>query len=175
MLSFPFSEDDNFPRPQGKWWKLSLSPGTSLSSLQASTVCRAFSEANSLILIINIEHSVCHTLLSSRDSKMPGPQFFPQVKHVAYFFFGSYPPSFSKGELKVLVVQLCPTLRFHAVTCQAPLSMGFFRQEYWSVLPFPFPRYLPHSGIKPRFPALQEDSLPSEGKNFTRETSLSVK
>ena len=85
------------------------------------------------------------------------------------------PASFSKGEVKVLVVQSCLTLQSHAVTCQAPLSMGFSRQEYWSVLPFPFPGYLPHSGIKPRSPALQEDSLPTEGKNFTRETSLLIK
>ena len=33
--------------------------------------------------------------------------------------------------------------------CQAPLSMGFSRQEYWSGLPFPPPRDLPDPGIKP--------------------------
>ena len=33
--------------------------------------------------------------------------------------------------------------------CQAPLSTGFPRQEYWSVLPFPSPGYLPDSGINP--------------------------
>ena len=32
---------------------------------------------------------------------------------------------------------------------QAPLSMGFSRQEYWSVLPFPSPEDLPHPGLKP--------------------------
>ena len=45
---------------------------------------------------------------------------------------------------------------------QAPLSMGFSRQEYWSGLPFPSPGDLPNPGIEPRFPALQADSLPSE-------------
>ena len=40
------------------------------------------------------------------------------------------------------------------VACQAPLSMGFSRQEYWSGLPFPSPRDLPNPGIKPRSPAL---------------------
>ena len=45
---------------------------------------------------------------------------------------------------------------------QAPLSMEFSRQEYWSVLPCPPPEDLPNPGIKPRFPALQADSLPSE-------------
>ena len=40
--------------------------------------------------------------------------------------------------------------------------MGFPRQEYWSGLPFPFPGDLPNTGIKPRSPALQVDSLPAE-------------
>ena len=45
------------------------------------------------------------------------------------------------------------------VACQAPLSMGFSRREYWSGLPFPSP------GIEPTTPALQEDSLLSEPQN----------
>ena len=45
---------------------------------------------------------------------------------------------------------------------QAPLSMGFSRQEYWSGLPFLSPRDLPHPGIKPASRALQEDSLPAK-------------
>ena len=40
------------------------------------------------------------------------------------------------------------------VTCQAPLSMGFSRQEYWSGLPFLSPGELPHPGIEPLTPAL---------------------
>ena len=47
-------------------------------------------------------------------------------------------------------------------TYQAPQSMGFSRQEYWSGLPFPTPRDLPNPGIKPESPALQTDTLPSE-------------
>ena len=45
---------------------------------------------------------------------------------------------------------------------QAPLSMGFSRQEYWSGLPFPSPEDLPNSGIEPRSPALQVNFLPSK-------------
>ena len=45
------------------------------------------------------------------------------------------------------------------VACQAPLSMGFPRQEHWSGLPFPSQGDLPDPGIKPKSPALQEDSL----------------
>ena len=44
--------------------------------------------------------------------------------------------------------------------CQAPLSMGFSRQEYWSRLPFPSPGDLPDPGIEPTSPAVQGDSLP---------------
>ena len=48
--------------------------------------------------------------------------------------------------------------------CQTPLSMGFPRQEYWSGLPFPFPGYLLHPGIKSGSPTLQVNSEPP-GKN----------
>ena len=46
--------------------------------------------------------------------------------------------------------------------CQAPLSMGFSRQEYWSGYPFPSPGGLPDPGIEPTSPGLHADSLPSE-------------
>ena len=45
------------------------------------------------------------------------------------------------------------------VACQAPLSMGFSRQEYWSELLCRLPGDLPDPGIKPASPALQADSL----------------
>ena len=48
------------------------------------------------------------------------------------------------------------------VAHQAPLSMGFSKQEYWSGLPFPSPGDLPNPGIEPRSPALQTDTLSSE-------------
>ena len=51
------------------------------------------------------------------------------------------------------------------VAHQAPLSMGFSRQDYWSGVPFPTPGALPHPGIEPRslvFPALA-------GRFFTTE------
>ena len=62
-----------------------------------------------------------------------------------------------------LVVKSCPTLATPwTIALQAPLSMGFSRQEYWSGLSFPSPRDLPNPGIKPRSPSLQADSLPTE-------------
>ena len=48
------------------------------------------------------------------------------------------------------------------VAHQAPQSMGFSRQEYWSGLPCPSPRDLPDPGIEPKSPAWQADSLPFE-------------
>ena len=62
-----------------------------------------------------------------------------------------------------LVPQLCLTLVTPwTVACQAPLSMGFYRQEYWSGLPFASPGDLPNPGIEPGSPALQADSLLTE-------------
>ena len=57
-------------------------------------------------------------------------------------------------------VQIFSTLR--NVACQAPQSMGFSRQEYWSGLPRPPPGDLPEAGIEPASPALQADSLLTE-------------
>ena len=48
------------------------------------------------------------------------------------------------------------------VAHQAPPSMGFSRQEYWSGLPFPSPGDLPDPGMEPRSPALQADALTYE-------------
>ena len=48
------------------------------------------------------------------------------------------------------------------VAHQAPPSMEFSRQEYWSGLPFPSPGDLPDPGIEPRSPTLQADALTSE-------------
>ena len=62
-----------------------------------------------------------------------------------------------------LVTKSCLILATsQTVARQAPLSMGFSRQEYWSGLPLPSPRDLPDPGVEPRSPALQADSLPTE-------------
>ena len=54
------------------------------------------------------------------------------------------------------VAQSCPTLcdPMDSSLYQAPPSMGFSRQEYWSGLPFPSPGNLPDPGIEPRCPVL---------------------
>ena len=76
----------------------------------------------------------------------------------------SWTPSFLQdkwGEVKSLSrVRLFVTP--WTVAYQAPPSMGFSRQEYWSGLPFPSPGDLPNPGIKPGSPALGADALTSE-------------
>ena len=57
-------------------------------------------------------------------------------------------------------VQLCATPQMAAH--EAPLSLGFSRQEHWSGLPCPPPGDLPNPRIEPTSPTLQADSLPSE-------------
>ena len=65
----------------------------------------------------------------------------------------------------IVIVKSLSRVRLFAtpwtVAYQAPPSVGFSRQEYWSGLPFPSPD-LPNPGIEPGSPALQADALPSE-------------
>ena len=60
------------------------------------------------------------------------------------------------------------------VACQAPLSMGFSSQEYWSGLPCPSPGDLPDPGREPWSPALQADSLLSGPPEKPRGSQLEV-
>ena len=72
-----------------------------------------------------------------------------------------------------LVAKSCPTLVTPwTIAHQTTLSMRFFRQEYWSGLPFPSPGDLPNPGIEPGSPALQADSFPTELQG--RSTSVNV-
>ena len=63
------------------------------------------------------------------------------------------------------------------VAYQAPLSVGFSRQAYWSGVPFHSPGDLPDPGIEPQSPALQADALSSEppGTPFLVNTGVQVK
>ena len=75
-----------------------------------------------------------------------------------------------KRKLSLSRVQLFVTA--YTVAYQAPPSMGFSRQEYWSGLPFPSPGDLPleDPGTEPGSPALEADALTSEppGKPYSR-------
>ena len=58
------------------------------------------------------------------------------------------------------------------VAYQTPLSMEFFRQEYWSGQLFPSPGDLSNPGIEPRSPTLQEDSLPAKPQGKPKNTGV---
>ena len=62
----------------------------------------------------------------------------------------------------VLVARVLLFVTQWAVACQASLSIGFSRQEYWGGLQFHSPGGLPDPGIKPASLSLQSESLPSE-------------
>ena len=73
--------------------------------------------------------------------------------------------SISISPVKVKVKSLSHVRLFATqwtVAYQAPLSMRFSRQEYWSGVPFPSPGDLPNPGIEPGFPVFQANVLPSE-------------
>ena len=64
----------------------------------------------------------------------------------------------------------------YAVLCSVaqsrPLSVGFWRQEYWSALLCPPPGDLPNPGIEPKSPALQVDPLLSEAPGKPKNTGM---
>ena len=68
--------------------------------------------------------------------------------------------------LEYILVKSLSRVRLFAtpwsIAHQAPLSMGYSRQEYWSGLPFPSPGDLPNPGTEPSSPVLQADALTSE-------------
>ena len=76
-------------------------------------------------------------------------------------------PAWSQKNKQLVVLSCFGCVRLFVtlwtVACQAPLSLEFSRQEYWSGLPFPPPRDLPDSGIEPKSPA-------SVGRFFTAES-----
>ena len=79
--------------------------------------------------------------------------------------------------MKYLKVKSFSRVRLFAtpwtVAYQAPQSVEFSRQEYWSGLPFPSPGDPPNPGIEPGSPTLQADALPSEppGKHLSQGTA----
>ena len=89
----------------------------------------------------------------------------PLLLHLGLISYFLIAADVTQKRLKVKVKSLGRVQLFvipWTVAYQAPLPMGFYRQEYWSGLPFPSPGDLPNPGIKPRSPALQADALTSE-------------
>ena len=83
-------------------------------------------------------------------------EFLLWVKHYMWYCMKRDEYHVSADISQLSCVWLLVTL--WVIACQAPLSIEFSRQEYWSGLPFPSPGNLPNPGS----PALQADSLLSE-------------
>ena len=79
--------------------------------------------------------------------------------------------SLGKFESESEITQLRPTLCDPwTVAHQAPPSMGFSRQEYWSGLPFPSPGDLPNPGTEPASTALRVDTSASQPPGMPTDT-----
>ena len=112
----------------------------------------------------------CENLLQTTQSWRPNwLSMLPWSLHFhldKLFFFFQWPKLLIKHFYKSwfgLVTKSCLTLVTPwTVDHQAPLSMGFPRQEYWSGLPFPSPEDLSNPGIDSKSPALQADYLTTE-------------
>ena len=100
-------------------------------------------------LLQNIEYSSCAMQLS--------PCWLSVLHIVVYICL-----SLKYMKMKVLLSHIWLFLIPQTVVHQAPLSVEFSRQEYWSRLPFPPPGDLPDPGTEPRSPALRADSVMSE-------------
>ena len=108
---------------------------------------------------------------AARVAYLVSPALIPCVKE-AWVQFSVTPflvlPAVSSFMLQLLcsLAQLLSHVWFFCdpvdCTYQAPLSVGFSRQKYWSGLPFPSPGDLPDPGIEPESPAWQAGPLPSE-------------
>ena len=92
------------------------------------------------------------SFFASGTEKVPEPDLCTARDPEAMTLRNSfYPPCSDQWmQCSAKSLQLYPTLYSPMnCTCQAPLSMGFSRQEYWSGLPYPPPGDLPNPGIKP--------------------------
>ena len=67
------------------------------------------------------------------------------------------------------------SMTLRSIALQAPLSMGFSRQEYWSDFPFPPPEDLPDPGIEPESPALTGGFLPLHTWELASNCQISFK
>ena len=104
----------------------------------------------------------------------PGMQESLNLPPSISFYHPSSPPPLSQSYLGSHSESVSPSVMFDSVTpwtipCQAPLSLEFSRQEYWSGNPFPSPGGLPNPGTEPGSPTLQADYLvfESPGKPST--------
>jgi len=152
-----------------RWFPLLLShwgsPQTSMNNLSlffSGTHIQHFTyilEFSSVFFFLkHLNTFTCYWIYQAKDLQPPNTWWF----HLTWWYY-QYLPHFHSFIQCVCVlvshVWLCVTP--WTIHHQAPLSMEFSRQEYWSGLPFPSPRDLPNPGIEPGSPTLQVDSLPN--------------
>ena len=120
-----------------------------------------------IIRMINLKKKPLHELLA----RIWRHQDF--IKHWRSCEIGIHFRGFPSGsvvkKVKVKVKSLsrvCLFATLWTVAHQAPQSMGFSRQIYWSGLPFPSPGDPPDPGIEPMSPTLQADALTSEPPTY---------
>ena len=106
----------------------------------------------------------CYICRRSGSALVPRPLSWPYLPNVSCFLQGAVPAFVTRGPIPHSPTHLCACLPAKwlqscgtlwdpmTIAFQAPLSMGFSRQEYWSGLSCPPPRDLPNTGIKPASP-----------------------
>ena len=184
-------------------WRSSLHSGASTERGLGACVWREGSNLFSFCCSVQFSHSVMSNSLWPRGLQQAGPPCPSPIPRVysnslsrdaiqsSHPLSSPSPPAFSLSQhqglfkwvssshqvAKVFSHKSCLTFAIPCtVALQAPLSVRFPRQEYWSGLPFPSSGDLPHPGIEPGCPALQADSLPTglRGKPFWAETTTYV-
>ena len=155
-----------YPMADG-WWKRERGKGREESTPKGSPQGKLHREGNAEQYHTN-QVGVCHTQGVGRENPKNRSRTCKGTD-------GRGPQSregrdeggrLSEPERKKVKMKSLSRLRLFAtpwtLTCQAPLSVGFSRQEYWSGLPFSSPGDLPHPAIEPGSPALRADALPCE-------------
>ena len=104
------------------------------------------------------EESSCYLKTLNGKTSSYAVLFFPSLYRLplSWSTILSYSTELSWSTFSCIWLFVTPWIVAH----QAPLSMGFSRQQYSSGLPFPPPRDLPNPETEPTSPALQADSLP---------------
>ena len=126
-------------------------------SIVSPTICHEVIGPDAMILMLNFKPAFSLSSFISIKRLFSSSSLSP-IRVVSSACLGWKP-----GKVKV---KLLSRVRLFStpwtVAYQAPLSMGFSRQECWNGLPFPSPGDLPDTGIEPGSPALQTDAFPSE-------------
>ena len=129
----------------------------------------------------------CPTLCNPMDCSLPGfsVHMIFQARIVEWVVISFLSKNY-KYTWPEYICTMCVCMRVHSCSCirlfvtqltiahQAPLSIEFSRQEYWSGLPSATPGNLPNPGIEPSSPALQKDSLLSDPPGKLEESKLYI-